>query len=52
LEKKFCFISTIRLIVILHKAKTASSLLKNSKLFSERFCGERLVLNSITRVRK
>ena len=24
----------------------------NSKLFSERFCGERLVLNSITRVRK
>ena len=30
----------------------ASSLLKNSKLSSERFCGERLVLNSITRVRE
>ena len=30
----------------------AISLLKNSKLSSERFCGERLVLNSITRVRE
>jgi len=30
----------------------ASSLLKNSKFFSERFCGERLVFNSITRVRE
>jgi hypothetical protein len=30
----------------------SSSLLKNSKLSSERFCGERLVSNSLTRVRK
>ncbi len=30
----------------------ASSLLKNSKFFSERFCEERLVFNSVTRVRE
>jgi len=34
------------------RSEPASSLLKNSKFFSERFCGERLVLNSVTRVRE